>query len=194
MADLMSGDLPIIPFDSATAWETWLEDHHATDSGVWVKFAKKASGIATVTYAEAVEMALCFGWIDGQRNGLDEEWYLQRFTPRRARSRWSMINRDKAEQLVDRDAMRPAGLREIERAQADGRWAAAYPSPRNIEVPDDLQRALDADPTAAATFAELNAANRYAILSRIHDARRPETRTRRIEDFVGRLGRGEKTF
>jgi uncharacterized protein YdeI (YjbR/CyaY-like superfamily) len=185
-------DLPILPFPSREAWEAWLEAEHERSPGVWLKIAKKASRIDTVTHAEALEAALCFGWIDGQRNSFDEKWFLQRFTPRRPRSRWSQINRDKAEELIARGAMRTAGLREVERAKADGRWQAAYASQSNIVVPPDLQRALDASPAAKEFFETLDSTNRYAVLYRIHDAKRPETRTRRIEKFVAMLARGEK--
>ena len=187
-------DLPVLPFASQTAWERWLEANHADSPGLWLKIAKKATGIATVTYAEAVEVALCFGWIDGQRGRLDDEWYIQRFTPRRARSRWSQINRDKAERLIGEGRMRPAGLSEVERAKADGRWAAAYASPSKIEVPDDLRQALDANPAAKDFFATLSGNNRYAVLYRVHDAKRPETRARRIEKFVAMLARGETLY
>jgi uncharacterized protein YdeI (YjbR/CyaY-like superfamily) len=185
-------DLPTIPFPSRDAWEAWLEANHAQAAGVWIEIAKKATGIETVTHAEALDVALRFGWIDGQRRGLDEAWFLQRFTPRRPRSRWSKINRDRATELVERGLMRAAGLREVERAKQDGRWDAAYDSPANATVPDDLRRALDASPTAAAAFAELNGANRYAILYRVEDAKRPATRVRRIERFVAMLERGER--
>jgi uncharacterized protein YdeI (YjbR/CyaY-like superfamily) len=184
-------DLPILPFSSQADWESWLEENHADAAGLWLKIAKKASGIATVSYAEALDTALCFGWIDGQRGRLDDEWFLQRFTPRRARSRWSQINRAKVEQLIADGRMRPAGLREIERAKADGRWEAAYASQSTIEVPDDLQQALDANPAAKEFFATLSGSNRYAVLYRIHDAKRADTRTRRIEKFVAMLARGE---
>jgi len=184
-------DLPIIPFPSQDAWETWLEKEHASSAGLWIKIAKKASGIGTITHEEALEVALCFGWIDGQRGRFDDEWFIQRFTPRRARSRWSKINRDKAEHLIERGAMRPAGLHEVERAKADGRWEAAYASQSTIEVPDDLREALDENPAAKEFFATLTGANRYAVLYRIHDAKRPETRVRRIEKFVAMLARGE---
>lgn len=185
-------DLPTIAFASKADWEDWLEANHETADGVWIKFAKKASGIETVVYAEAVEVALCFGWIDGQANSFDEQWYLQRFTPRRAHSRWSQINRAKAEALIEKGAMRPAGLREIERAKRDGRWEAAYPSPSKIEVPDDLRAALEANPAAAQCFEQLDATNRYAVLYRIHDAKRADTRARRIDGFVAMLARGER--
>jgi uncharacterized protein YdeI (YjbR/CyaY-like superfamily) len=184
-------DLPIVPFESQGAWEAWLEQNHADSPGLWLKIAKKATGIATVTHAEALDVALCFGWIDGQRGRLDDEWFLQRFTPRRARSRWSQINRDKVERLIADGRMRPAGQREIDRAKEDGRWEAAYASQSTIEVPADLQQALDANPAAKEFFATLKGANRYAILYRIHDAKRAETRARRIEKFVAMLARGE---
>ena len=187
-----SDDLPILPFATREAWEEWLEAQHDRSAGVWLKIAKKATGIETVTHAEALEVALCFGWIDGQRNRLDDEWFLQRFTPRRPRSRWSQINRDKVEQLIARGAMRPAGLREVERAKADGRWDAAYASQSKIGVPPDLQQALEDSPAAKEFFKTLNSTNRYAVLYRIQDAKRPETRARRIEKFVAMLARGEK--
>jgi uncharacterized protein YdeI (YjbR/CyaY-like superfamily) len=185
-------DLPVIPFDSADAWEAWLSEHHESSPGVWLKFAKRDSGIDSVRYPEAVEAALAHGWIDGQARRLDDEWYAQRFTPRTARSRWSRINRDKAIALIERGAMKPAGLAEVERAKADGRWDAAYASPRAAKVPDDLQRALDAHPAAREFFAGLDGNNRYAILHRIEEAKRPDTRARRIAKFVAMLEAGEK--
>jgi uncharacterized protein YdeI (YjbR/CyaY-like superfamily) len=185
-------DLPVIPFDSADAWEAWLSEHHESSPGVWLKFAKRDSGIDSVRYPEAVEAALAHGWIDGQARRLDDEWYVQRFTPRTARSRWSRINRDKAIALIERGAMKPAGLAEVERAKADGRWDAAYASPRAAKVPDDLQRALDASPAAQEFFSRLDGNNRYAILHRIEEAKRPDTRARRIAKFVAMLEAGEK--
>ena len=187
-------DLPTLSFASQADWERWLEANHAESPGAWLKIAKKASGIETVTHVEALDVALCFGWIDGQRRGLDEQWFLQRYTPRRARSRWSQVNRDKVERLISDGRMRPAGLREIERAKEDGRWEAAYPPASRIEVPPDLRRALDANPAASAFFETLSGSNRYAVLYRIHDAKRPETRARRIEKFVAMLARGEKIY
>lgn len=186
-----SAELPVLPFASAAAWEAWLEREHAQAGGVWLKLAKKESGIATVTVAEAVEVALCFGWIDGQVAKHDADWFLQRYTPRRRQSRWSRINRDRALALIAADRMRPAGLAQVEAARADGRWEAAYASPANATVPDDLQAALDANPAAAAFFAKLRGANRYAVLYRVQDAKRPATRARRIEQFVEMLARGE---
>ena len=184
----------MLAFESDAHWEAWLEEHHATSDGVWVKIAKKASGIPTVAYPEVLDTALCFGWIDGQRKALDGEWFLQRFTPRRARSRWSQVNRNKVAALTKAGRMRPAGLAEVERAKADGRWDAAYASVRTMEVPDDLQRELDARPDAAAFFATLNSQNRYSILYRLHDAKRPETRARRLAKFVAMLEAGETIY
>ena len=181
---------PVIPFESPAAWEAWLAHNHTTSSGVWVKMAKKASGIPTVTHAEALDVALCYGWIDGQRNRFDDVWFLQRFTPRRARSTWSKINCAKVEKLIEEARMQPAGLGEIERAKADGRWDAAYDAQSKATVPPDLQQALDDNPAAAAFFATLNSQNRFAILYRIQDAKKPETRTRRIEKFIAMLNEG----
>jgi uncharacterized protein YdeI (YjbR/CyaY-like superfamily) len=180
-------DLPVLPFADADEWDAWLAENHAGSDGLWVKIAKKSSGIATVAYPEVLDVALSYGWIDGQRRALDERWFLQKFTPRRARSRWSRINRDKATALIEAGRMKPAGLREVERAQADGRWDAAYESQRTIAVPPDLQRELDADPAAREFFESLDSQNRYAILYRLQDAKRPETRARRLDQFVAML-------
>jgi uncharacterized protein YdeI (YjbR/CyaY-like superfamily) len=180
-----------LAFESAAAFEAWLAEHHASSDGIWIKFAKKASGIPTVVYPEAVEASLRYGWIDGQVKRLDDDFYVQRFTPRRARSRWSKINRAKVEALIARGAMEPAGLAEVDRAKADGRWDAAYDAPSTATVPDDLRAALDGDPAAARCFETLDANNRYAILHRVQDAKKPETRARRIEKFVAMLARGE---
>jgi uncharacterized protein YdeI (YjbR/CyaY-like superfamily) len=186
--------LPKIFFACEADWERWLEDNHSTANGVWVKVAKKASGIDSVRYPEVLDAALCFGWIDGRREALDELYFLQRFSPRRARSPWSLINREKAERLVSEGRMRPAGVGEMKRAQADGRWEAAYASQKTIAVPDDLQRELDARPQAQAFFAELSSQNRYAILYRLQDAKRPETRARRLAKFVSMLEAGETIY
>lgn len=185
-------DAPILPFESRAAWAAWLLEHGAdAPDGLWVKLAKKASGIPSVNRAEAVEEALRQGWIDGQARSLDEDYSLQRFTPRRARSKWSQINVRAAEALIAEGRMLPGGLAEVERARADGRWAAAYPPPSEATVPPDLQAALDADTEAAAFFATLSASHRYAILHRIHDAQRPETRARRIGKYVAMCRAGE---
>jgi uncharacterized protein YdeI (YjbR/CyaY-like superfamily) len=183
--------LPTIAFSSPGAWERWLEDNHRAADGVWIKMGKKQAGVESVRYPEVLECALCFGWIDGRREALDERHFLQRFTPRRPRSRWSRINRDTAERLITEGRMRPAGLAEVERAGADGRWEAAYESQRRIAVPEDLRRELDARPAARAFFADLSSQNRYAILYRLQDARRPETRARRLAKFVAMLEAGE---
>jgi uncharacterized protein YdeI (YjbR/CyaY-like superfamily) len=179
-------------FASAAAFEEWLAAAHAASDGVWLELAKKGSGVPSVTYAEAVEIALCFGWIDGQvRRSEEEGFYLQRFTPRRARSTWSQINREKVAALAAAGRMQPAGLAEVERAKADGRWDAAYAPPSRMTVPDDLRSALDAEPAAAERFAALPASERYSILFDVHGAKRPETRARRIAKHVGVLARGE---
>ncbi|HEX7256086.1 MAG TPA: YdeI/OmpD-associated family protein [Gaiellaceae bacterium] len=187
-------DLPVKPFASAAAWEEWLAQHHGSADGIWLKLAKKGSGIESLTFPEALEAALCHGWIDGQRRGFDDDYYLQRFTPRRARSKWSKINCDSATALIEAGRMRPAGLEQVERAKADGRWDAAYDSPSRIQVPPDLERALVENPRAGELFGRLDSQNRYAILYRIHDAKRPETRARRIEEFVTMLAEGRKPY
>jgi len=187
-----TSDLPIRLFASPAEMESWLEDHHADSAGLWLKIAKKDSGLASVTYAEALELALCFGWIDSQKHGLDERHFLQRFTPRRPRGKWSRINREKAEALIAAGTMRPAGLAEVEAAKADGRWDAAYAGQRTAKVPTDLQRELGRNKAARDFFATLDSANRYAILYRLEDAKKPETRERRLRKFVGMLERGEK--
>ena len=183
--------LPKLPFASASEWEEWLEDNHAGSEGVWIMMAKKDAGIESVRYPEVLDSALCFGWIDGRREALDERFFLQRFQPRRLRSRWSRINRDKAERLIAEGRMRPAGLAEVERAKADGRWEAAYESQKMSTVPDDLQHELDARPRAKASFGELNRQDRFTILYRLQDAKRPETRARRLAKFVAMLEAGE---
>ncbi|WP_249011492.1 YdeI family protein [Conexibacter sp. DBS9H8] len=182
----------IVQFATADAFADWLELHHATHPGIWLTLAKKKAEAVTLTYAEALDVALCFGWIDGQKARLDEQHWRQRFTRRSPRSRWSQINREKAEALIAADRMRPAGHAEVERARADGRWDAAYAGQRTATVPEDLQRELDRDPQAAAAFDALDGANRYAIIYRVNDAKRPETRARRIGTFLEMLRRGER--
>jgi uncharacterized protein YdeI (YjbR/CyaY-like superfamily) len=183
--------LPTIDFASAAEWEDWLERNHAVAAGVWVRIARSDAGVESVRYPEVLESALCFGWIDGRREALDEHRFLQRFTPRRARSRWSRINREKAQRLIADGRMRPAGLAQVQRAKADGRWEAAYAGHSASRVPDDLRRELDARPDAGAFFAQLDSQNRYAILYRLEDAKRPETRARRLAKFVAMLEAGE---
>jgi len=189
---MKSTDLPSLPFTSKKLWANWLAKQHSKSSGVWLKLAKKGSEIPSVTYDEALEVALCYGWIDGQKKGLDEKYWLQKFTPRGPKSIWSKINTGKAEKLIKSGEMKPAGLNAIEAAKKDGRWDAAYESQKNISIPDDFQSALDENPKAKAFFATLNSVNRYAILFRIHNAKRAETRTRRIRQFVDMLESGEK--
>lgn len=186
------GDAPTIPFESRGAWAAWLAEHGAdSPDGLWLKLAKKGNPVGSVSYAEALEEALRVGWIDGQKRPVDEAWWLQRFTPRRPRSKWSRRNVTAAEALIAEGRMEPAGQAEVDRAKADGRWAAAYEAQSEMTVPPDLRAALDADPPAAAAFAALNRANRYAILFRVHDAKRPETRARRIAKFVAMCRAGE---
>jgi uncharacterized protein YdeI (YjbR/CyaY-like superfamily) len=185
-------DLPIISFASREDWEGWLHAQHATAKGLWLKLAKKGSGINSVTYDEALQSALCYGWIDGQKGSFDEQYWLQRFTPRGPRSKWSKINRDKATELLAQDRMQPAGLEQVLKAQQDGRWDAAYEGQRTATVPDDLQRELDGNPKAKAFFATLDSANRYAILYRLQDAKKPETRARRLAKYVAMLSEREK--
>ncbi|MBV9451028.1 MAG: YdeI/OmpD-associated family protein [Streptosporangiaceae bacterium] len=184
---MVDGDVPVVSFGSPRDWEDWLEANHSSSAGVWLKIAKKGAEEPTVSYPEALEVALCFGWIDGQKGALDDTHWLQRFTPRRARSKWSRINRDKAEALIADRRMRSAGLREVELAKADGRWDAAYEGQRTSTVPPDLAAALDENDEARAFFATLSSANRYAILYRVSDAKRPETRARRIATFITML-------
>jgi uncharacterized protein YdeI (YjbR/CyaY-like superfamily) len=183
-----------VRFDSQAAWEEWLDANHGESPGIWLKIAKKASGIETVTHAKALEVALCFGWIDGQRKALDESYFLQKFTPRTPKSKWSRINRESAERLVAAGRMRPAGLAAIEAARADGRWNAAYEPQSTAAVPEDLQRELDSRPRAAAFFASLDSRNRYAILYRLQDAKKPETRARRLAQFVAMLEEHRKLY
>ncbi len=173
-------DLPELTFAGPAELEAWLEEHHLTHAGIWLLLAKKDTGVVSVSYVEAVELGLCFGWIDGQARRIDEVHYAVRFTPRRARSVWSKRNVERVERLTAASRMRPAGLAKVAAAQADGRWAAAYDGSVAIAVPPDLQVALDADPDRAATFAALKAAERYAILYGLQTAVKPETRARRL--------------
>ena len=189
---MKSTDLPILPFASKKKWADWLARQHDKSAGVWLKLAKKGSEIPSVMYDEAVEVALCYGWIDGQKKGFDDKYWLQKFTPRGARSIWSKINTQKAEKLIKSGEMKPAGLQAIEAAKQDGRWDAAYESQKTISVPDDFQAALDKNPKAKAFFVTLNSVNRYAVLFRIHNVKSAETRTKRIQQFVGMLEKGEK--
>jgi uncharacterized protein YdeI (YjbR/CyaY-like superfamily) len=188
----MADELPELIVRDAAAWRAWLAKHHADPAGVWLVLAKKGTEKPTsLTYDQALEEALCHGWIDGQAGRRDEATYRQRFTPRRRRSAWSKRNTGIAERLIAEDRMHPAGHAEVERAKADGRWEAAYAGPASMEVPADLAEALATEPKAQAMFEGLNSQNRYAVLYRIATAKKPETRTRRIEEFVAMLARGE---
>jgi uncharacterized protein YdeI (YjbR/CyaY-like superfamily) len=184
--------LPVISFGSQQDWEVWLEENHAEARGVWLKIAKKDTGARSVSYVQALESALCYGWIDGQKAGFDEQCWLQKFTPRGPRSIWSKVNCQKATALIAEGRMRPAGLWQVERAKADGRWDSAYASQSTITIPHDLQSELDNNPDAQAFFSTLDSANRYAILWRIHTAKRPQTREARIRKFVDMLSKHEK--
>jgi uncharacterized protein YdeI (YjbR/CyaY-like superfamily) len=186
--------LPIMRFERQEDWAIWLDENHATSPGVWVKLAKKTSKKQSVSYDEAVEVALCYGWIDGQSSGQDESFWLQKFTPRRSKSVWSKINRERAERLIENGQMRPAGLAAVESAKQDGRWDAAYDSPSTASVPADFQAALDRNSTAQAFYATLNSTNRYAILHRIQTARKPETRAKRIQQFIQMLENQERLY
>lgn len=188
----LRAELPIQLFEHQDAWAAWLEQNHAEAPGIWLRHAKKASGLTSVSYDQALEVALCYGWIDGQKKSYDESSWIQKWTPRGAKSIWSKINREKALKLIERGLMRPRGLAEVERAKQDGRWDAAYDSHSTATVPDDLQAALDGNAEASAFFSTLNSTNRYAILFRIQTAKKPETRARRIQEFIGMLERHEK--
>ncbi len=185
------GGLPILAFPAQAAWEEWLAAQPPTARGLWLKLAKKDTGIATVSQTEAIESALCHGWIDGQLGKFDDTYWLIRFTPRGPQSKWSAINRDRATKLIAGGRMLPTGLREVERAQADGRWEVAYAPQSTATAPDDLAAALAAHPAAQQLFDTLDSANRYAIIYRVGDAKKPETRARRIEQYVAMLLRGE---
>lgn len=185
-------EYPNLPFASASVWEEWLAEHHAAADGVWLMVAKKASGIASVTHDEALDVALCYGWIDGQGKTFDDTYYLQKFTPRRSKSLWSKRNIEKVAALTAAGKMQPAGLAEVEAAKRDGRWDAAYDSPKNMVVPDDFMQALGENEQALAFFNTLNQANKYAIAWRLQTAKKPETRQRRFDALLAMLERGEK--
>jgi uncharacterized protein YdeI (YjbR/CyaY-like superfamily) len=187
-----SNILPTLFFESQATWEAWLADHHADTLGLWLKISKKGAVVPSVSYADALESALCYGWIDGQKAAFDDQHWLQKFTPRRLKSSWSKINCAKAEALIAAGRMRPSGLRQVELAKTDGRWAAAYESQSAIAVPLDLQDALDEHADSKAFFSMLDATNRYAILRRIQICRTPESRAARIRQYVAMLARGEK--
>ena len=187
-------DLPTMTFPSKRAFADWLAAEHGTSAGVWIKIAKKATGVDSVSYREALDVALCYGWIDSHKDTADDGYWLQRFTPRKARGRWSQVNRARADELTALGLMQPAGQREVDAAKADGRWDAAYAPQKTAGVPEDLQAALDANPVAQAFFLTLDSRNRYAILFRVGDAKKPATRAARIEKFVAMLNAHEKIY
>ncbi len=184
-------DLPIKLFKTEAAWEKWLAAHRDAP-GLWLKIAKKDQGVTSVTYAQALDVALCHGWIDGLKRACDAQYFLQRFTPRRSKSLWSKINVGKVETLVAAGRMQAAGLREVETAKADGRWAAAYHAASGMECPPELAAALKKNAKARRFFDALDGANRYAFCWRVHTAKKPETKAARVEKFVGMLERREK--
>jgi uncharacterized protein YdeI (YjbR/CyaY-like superfamily) len=181
-------------FATPADFERWLRKHHAKASCIWVKYAKKKSGIPSIDWNQAVDVALCYGWIDGQAKSLDETYSMQRFTPRASRSKWSKLNRERIARLTKAGLMQPAGLAEVERAKADGRWEAAYDSPANAMVPDDLAKALARSAKAKKFFDSLSSTNRFAILYRLQEAKKPETRVRRLEKYIQMLKKGEKLY
>lgn len=185
---------PVLTFTSQAEWESWLDRNGSTVPGAWLRLAKKSAEQTTVSYAQALESALCHGWIDGKKQAESEHYWLQRFTPRTAKSIWSRINKAKAETLIAAGRMRPAGLLAIDRAKQDGRWDAAYASASASTIPDDLQQALDANPKAKAFYATLNSQNRYAILFRIQTVKKAETRVKKIAQFIDMLNNGEKLY
>jgi uncharacterized protein YdeI (YjbR/CyaY-like superfamily) len=187
-------DLPVLEFKTPAAWEAWLAKHGGASAGVWLRLAKKSASFQSVSYAEALDVALCYGWIDGQKKADDEDAWRQRFTPRGPKSIWSKINRAKALALIKEGRMQAAGLAAIERAKANGQWEAAYDGQRTATLPADLAAALDQCPKAKAFFATLDSRNRYAILFRLQSAKKPETRAKRLDQFVGLLEKGEKLY
>jgi uncharacterized protein YdeI (YjbR/CyaY-like superfamily) len=189
-----SAELPVEMFDTPRDWERWLKKHHTSSPGLWMRIAKKGAEIRSTTYDEAVELALCYGWIDGQKKSYDDASWIQKFTPRGPRSIWSKINREKVGRLIENGKMQPAGLAAVERAKANGQWEAAYESQSKASLPDDFHEALDRNPKAKKFFATLNSANRYAMFFRIQTAKKPETRARRIQQFVEMLERHEKLY
>jgi uncharacterized protein YdeI (YjbR/CyaY-like superfamily) len=188
---MKSAELPILPFANKQKWADWLAEQYDKFTGVWLKLAKKNSDIASITYEDALDVALCYGWIDGQKKGFDDKYWLQKFTPRGSKSIWSKINTEKVERLIVSGEMQPAGLKAIEAAKQDGRWDSAYASQKNISVPQDFQAALNENKKAKEFFATLNSVNRYAILFRIHQAKKAQTRAKRIQQFIEMLAKHE---
>ncbi len=187
-----SDNLPVISFETQQDWEAWLKEHQADTKGVWLKIAKKEARTPSVSYAEALDSAICYGWIDGQKASFDDKFWLQKFTPRSARSIWSKVNCDKAEALIAEGRMQPAGLRQVELAKSDSRWERAYASQSAITIPSDFQSELDNNPVAKDFFNTLDSANRYAFLFRIQTAKKPETRSARIQKFIEMLAQHQK--
>src|SRR5256884_2117375 len=187
-----SDNLEVLSFDTQQDWEAWLKEHHANTKGIWLKIAKKEARAPSVSYAEALEGALCYGWIDGQKAAFDDKYWLQKFTQRTAKSIWSKVNCGKAEALIAEGRMQPAGLRQVELAKSDGRWERAYESQSKITIPADFQSEMDKKPKAKDFFSTLDNANRYAFLFRIHAAKRPETRSAKIQKFVEMLNQQQK--
>jgi uncharacterized protein YdeI (YjbR/CyaY-like superfamily) len=187
-----SDDIPIMPFETQQDWEAWLKENHAGTRGIWLKIAKKEARTSSVSYADALDSALCYGWIDGQKAAFDDQYWLQKFTPRSAKSIWSKVNCSKAEALIAEGKMQSAGLRQVEMAKSDGRWERAYESQSKITIPDDFQRELDKNPKAKDFFSTLDSANRYAFLFRIQAAKKPETRSAKIQKFIEMLNQQQK--
>ena len=194
MTEQKPRDLPILLFIDQPAFEVWLTDHQFDEKGIWIKLAKKGSGITSIDYVGAVETALCYGWIDSQAASFDDKYYLQKFSPRTAKSKWSKLNTEKAEALIASGKMQPSGFRQVELAKADGRWDAAYDPQSQITIPDDFQATLNLNPKAKEFFSTLNSLNRYAILHRIQITRKPETRAAHIKKYVDLLARNEKIY
>jgi uncharacterized protein YdeI (YjbR/CyaY-like superfamily) len=189
-----TNDLPILSFETQADWEVWLKEHRADSKGIWLKIAKKGTGTPSVDYLQALESAICYGWIDGQKAAFDEAFWLQKFTPRGPKSRWSSRNREKALALIAEGRMQPSGLQQVELAQADGRWEQAYASQSQIAIPPDLQSELDKNPEAMEFFSTLDSRNRYAILYRIQTAKKPETRAARIRRFIEMLAKKQRIY
>ena len=187
-----SDSIPIMSFETQQEWEAWLKENHTETRGIWLKIAKKGARTPSVSYAEALDSALCYGWIDGQKAAFDDKYWLQKFTPRTAKSIWSKINCGKAEALIADGRMQPEGLRQVELAKSDGRWERAYESQSKITIPDDFQSELDKNPKAREFFNTLDSANRYAFLFRIHAAKKPEMRSAKIQKFVDMLNQQQK--
>lgn len=194
MTSNRKSELPTLTFKNQKAWATWLDKNHTKSSGIWLRIGKKGSPIKSVSYLEAIEVALCYGWIDGQKEKFDSSSWLQKFTPRGEKSIWSSINRGKAKVLIRSGQMKPAGMKAVELARKNGRWEGAYDSPARSKIPSDFQTELDHNPDAQSFFDTLNRQNRYAILFRIQTAKKAETRARKIEQFIRMLMNQEKLY